>query len=114
MILSTLKKCQTGICKSAQSEIGVDAKTPCIPAAGKTPDCDQAEIPFNATAFCQAKPVGRYEHPMEFNCKNYINCFAQNNILGQVYPCVGTTKFNPSKGLCVAKYACKKNQAVAA
>ncbi|XP_070492467.1 uncharacterized protein [Chironomus tepperi] len=63
---------------------------------------------FNANTFCANRGHGRYPHPSFYTCDKYVFCYSIDGVkmIGAVYPCVGTTQFNPNTLYCDPNYTC--------
>ena len=62
--------------------------------------------PFNATAFCSTQMRGYFPYPT--GCIKYVYCYTYDgtSMLGSVFSCLGTTKFDPTYRYCVDGYTC--------
>lgn len=49
---------------------------------------------FSASTYCSTRRVGLYVHPTIHDCISYVRCFKNNTIIGSVYKCPGTSRFN--------------------
>ncbi|CAO1325265.1 unnamed protein product [Diamesa serratosioi] len=112
--ISSLKKCDTGICG--------DTMPPCSTGPSICPNTVEiAPSPITttavvtvtsatATAWCtnNNKAPGRYAQPGDKTCSNYVYCYLNGGLMGWVYSCVGTTFFNPILYsiivICIADY----------
>lgn len=60
---------------------------------------------FDANNFCASQASGRYAYPT--GCISYVHCYVLDGVMiGNVYECFGTTRFNPQLKYCEDGYTC--------
>ena len=68
-------------------------------------DTTTITVEFDANNFCASQPYGYFAYPT--GCVSYVYCHVFNDVMiGNIYECLGTTRFNPELKYCEDGYTC--------
>lgn len=102
--VSVLLPCATGVCSNTNPPCS-NGPPSCPGVVVIAPPTTTTMAPVTvtsatATAYCQTKPPGRYAQPGDLTLTNYVYCYLNGGMMGWVYTCIGTLKFNPTTSSC--------------
>jgi hypothetical protein len=68
-----------------------------------------ASSAFNANNWCATQNKGYHAYPVDStNCIDFVYCYLSNGVMmGNVYSCTGSTRFNPTALYCQPGYSCQ-------
>lgn len=86
------------------------AVTTLLPTTTTTLSATTKAVAFNVGVFCSSLSMGYYSYPGDTTCIPYIYCYPNNQVMiGVVYNCIGSTRYNPNLAYCVDGYLCGSN-----